>query len=75
MAWPASFHSGRIRCYRFPFLAVNQVDSAAPAAAPRNHPMAVRVIPKSGRTSEDVLAYVHLSAPEVVEDARVARVA
>jgi hypothetical protein len=31
--------------------------------------LAVRNIPKSGRTADDVLAYVHLSVPEIVQAA------
>jgi hypothetical protein len=32
--------------------------------------LAVRNIPKSGRTADDVLAYVHLSVPEIVQAAK-----
>jgi transketolase len=37
--------------------------------APRLGMLTVRNIPKSGRTAEDVLAYVHLSVAEIVEAA------
>jgi transketolase len=37
---------------------------------PRVRMLAVRNIPKSGRTADDVLAYVHLSVPEIVQAAK-----
>ncbi len=45
----------------------------AAAGAPGSVPvrsLVVRTIPKSGRTAEDVLAYVHLSVPDIVAAAR-----
>jgi len=43
--------------------------AAAAKDAPRLGMLTVRNIPKSGRTAEDVLAYVHLSVAEIVEAA------
>jgi transketolase len=40
--------------------------AATPDGAPQVRALAVRNIPKSGRTPEDVLAYVHLSVDEIV---------
>jgi len=40
--------------------------AAMPGGAPQVRALTVRNIPKSGRTSEDVLAYVHLSVDEIV---------
>jgi transketolase len=41
--------------------------AAASGDGPRVRMLTVRNIPKSGRTAEDVLAYVHLSVAEIVE--------
>jgi transketolase len=43
-----------------------EVAAATPGGAPKVRPLTVRNIPKSGRTPEDVLAYVHLSVDEIV---------
>ena len=43
--------------------------AAAAGDGPRLRMLAVRNIPKSGRTAEDVLAYVHLSVTEIVQAA------
>jgi transketolase len=43
--------------------------AAATAGAPRVQALAVRRIPKSGRTPDDVLAYVDLSVEDIVEAA------
>jgi transketolase len=43
--------------------------AAASGDGPRVRMLAVRNIPKSGRTAEDVLAYVHLSVAEIVQAA------
>jgi transketolase len=40
--------------------------AAMPGGAPRVRALTVRNIPKSGRTADDVLAYVHLSVDEIV---------
>ena len=40
------------------------------AGLPRVRMLAVRNIPKSGRTADDVLAYVHLSVAEIVQAAK-----
>ena len=42
---------------------------AASGGGPRLRMLAVRNIPKSGRTADDVLSYVHLSVPEIVQAA------
>jgi transketolase len=44
--------------------------AAASGDGPRVRMLAVRNIPKSGRTADDVLAYVHLSVPEIVQAAK-----
>lgn len=44
--------------------------AAASGDGPRVHMLAVRDIPKSGRTADDVLAYVHLSVVEIVQAAK-----
>jgi transketolase len=44
--------------------------AAASGDGPRVHMLAVRNIPKSGRTADDVLAYVHLSVAEIVHEAK-----
>jgi transketolase len=44
--------------------------AAASSEGPRVRMLAVRNIPKSGRTPDDVLAYVHLSVPEIVQAAK-----
>jgi len=46
--------------------------AAAGSGAPQVQALAVRNIPKSGRTAEDVLAYVHLSVDEIVAAAMAA---
>jgi transketolase len=43
--------------------------AAATPGAPLVHALAVHRIPKSGRTADDVLAYVHLSVDDIVEAA------
>jgi transketolase len=40
--------------------------AATRGGAPQVRALTVRAIPKSGRTPEDVLAYVHLSVDEIV---------
>jgi transketolase len=44
--------------------------AAASGDGPRVRTLAVRNIPKSGRSADDVLAYVHLSVPEIVQAAK-----
>jgi transketolase len=44
-------------------------EAAAMAGAPQVHGLAVHRIPKSGRTPDDVLAYVHLAVEDIVEAA------
>jgi transketolase len=44
--------------------------AAASGDGPRVRMLAVRNIPKSGRTADDVLAYVHLSVAEIVHAAK-----
>jgi transketolase len=44
--------------------------AAASDDGPGVHMLAVRNIPKSGRTADDVLAYVHLSVAEIVQAAK-----
>ena len=44
--------------------------AAASGDGPRVRLLAVRNIPKSGRTADDVLAYVHLSVAEIVQAAK-----
>lgn len=44
--------------------------AAASGDGPRVHMLAVRDIPKSGRTADDVRAYVHLSVVEIVQAAK-----
>ena len=44
--------------------------AAASGDGPRVHMLVVRNIPKSGRSADDVLAYVHLSVPEIVQAAK-----
>ncbi len=44
--------------------------AAASGDGPRVRMLAVRNIPKSGRTADDVLAYVHLSVAEIVQAAK-----
>jgi transketolase len=44
--------------------------AAASGDGPRVQMLAVRNMPKSGRTADDVLAYVHLSVAEIVQAAR-----
>ena len=44
--------------------------AAASVDSPRVRMLFVRNIPKSGRTAEDVLAYVHLSVAEIVQAAK-----
>jgi transketolase len=43
--------------------------AAATAGAPQVRSLAVHRIPKSGRTPDDVLAYVHLSVSDIVDAA------
>ncbi len=43
--------------------------AAAMDGAPRVHSLAVHNMPKSGRTPDDVLAYVHLAVSDIVETA------
>jgi transketolase len=45
--------------------------AAASVDGPRLRMLFVRNIPKSGRTAEDVLAYVHLSVSEIVQAAKI----
>jgi transketolase len=40
--------------------------AAAMDGGPRVHGLAVRNVPKSGRTPDDVLAYVHLAVSDIV---------
>jgi transketolase len=44
--------------------------AAASGDGPQVRMLAVRNIPKSGRTADDVLAYIHLSVPEIVQAAK-----
>jgi transketolase len=44
--------------------------AAASEDGPRVRMLAVRNIPKSGRTADDLLAYVHLSVADIVEAAK-----
>ena len=50
--------------------AMARARSRTPADGPRVRMLAVRNIPKSGRTANDVLAYVHLSVAEIVQAAK-----
>jgi transketolase len=45
---------------------LGETAAATPGNAPQVRALTVRNIPKSGRTPEDVLAYVHLSVDEIV---------
>jgi transketolase len=51
-------------------LASELAEAAAEQGAPRVKALVVRNFPKSGRTAEDVLGYVHLSVAEIVDAAR-----
>jgi hypothetical protein len=47
-----------------------EIAEAAAASGDRPRVLAVRNIPKSGRTADDVLANVHLSVAEIVQAAK-----
>jgi transketolase len=47
----------------------SELSEAAAGGPPRVRSLFVRNIPKSGRTPEDLLAYVHVSVPEIVRTA------
>lgn len=51
-------------------LASKLAEAAAASTSPRVSSLVVGNLPKSGRTAEDVLAYVHLSNAAIVEAAR-----
>jgi hypothetical protein len=66
----ASFSNWRVR--NQPCGIGSEIAEAAAASGdgPRVRMLAVRNIPKSGRTADDVLAYVHLSVAEIVQAAK-----